>query len=402
MRGRVYVLIVSWIAIAGILVGCGGTTPPTPTPTVYVVVVTRTPEPTKNPNGAADHGIGPASAYLTITFYGDFQSDLCAQLARSLAVIQSRYPDDVRIVWRHFPQATDDKANLAAQAAEAASAQGRFREMHDQLFLHQPEWKALPIDQFRKRLDDYARASGVADLASFDRALDGGAYASLITTATEEALASGIAGVPALLFNNTPYDGRMEEFALDGQTRLRLLEKRWYASQPEFTINQGHRYTATLTTAKGDIVVELYPRSAPAAVNNFVFLARAGWYNGTTFDRVLPGQYAQTGDPSGTGLGTAGYRIVDEHDNGLKFDREGQVAMVESPGVPNSASAQFFITYGPLRPAEDYDGQYTIFGHVLAGMDVLKKLTPRDPSDELHFPDPPPGDKLLKVTIQDG
>ena len=90
---------------------------------------------------------------------------------------------------------------------------------------------------------------------------------------------------------------------------------------------------------------------------------------------------------------------MDENDNGLSFDREGVVAMASTRGVPNSASCQFFITYGPLVPAIDYDKQFTIFGQVTQGMDVLRKLTPRDPFDEQRYPNPPPGDKLIRVDI---
>src|SRR5207244_4670889 len=124
---------------------------------------------------------------------------------------------------------------------------------------------------------------------------------------------------------------------------------------------------------------------APVTVNNFIFLARDGWYNNITFHLVVPGQIAQTGDPSGSGFGAAGYNIIDERENGLKFDREGMVAMASQRGVANSASSQFFITYGPLRPVVDYDEQFTIFGQVTQGMDVLRKLTPRNPFDELRF-----------------
>jgi cyclophilin family peptidyl-prolyl cis-trans isomerase/protein-disulfide isomerase len=388
-----------WV-MALMLAGCGGATPPaTPTATPYIVVVTRTPLPTANPNGVADRSIGAANAFLTITFYGDFQSPACALIARSLAGIQAKYPNDVRILWRYLPNPKNDKANLAAQAAEAAYAQGHFRDMHDQLFLHQTDWAALDVAAFRTKLDEYAKTIGLADLAAFDRALDSGTYAPLIAQAAKEAANNTISDAPALLFNNVLYTGRIEDYVLDGQTRLTLLQKRWFASQPEFTLNLAHQYTATLHTEKGDIQIDLYPRSAPAAVNSFVFLARSGWYDNNRFDFVLPGLYAQTGDPSDTGLGTAGYNIVDEHDNGLIFDREGQVAMVQPSGTINTASSQFFITFGPLRPAQDYDKQYTIFGHVSQGMDILRKLTPRNPLDEVNSPNPPPGDRLISVTI---
>jgi cyclophilin family peptidyl-prolyl cis-trans isomerase/protein-disulfide isomerase len=372
-----------------------------------VVVSTLPPRPTETPRpaytgGAADHLLGTDSAYLTIVMYGDFQCQICFEVARVLAVIRNRYPNDVRIVWRHFPQPANDKANLAAQASEAASAQGHFWEMHDQLFTHQTEWSAMTPAQFRTKLVDYAKLVGVSDLAAFDQALDGQTYAPLIEKANKEAIELEFKGVPALLFNGLPYSGRIDEFALDSFTQLKLLEKRQYKKQPELVIDLKKHYTATLVTQYGNVVIDLFSDAAPVTVNNFVFLAKAGWYNDITFHRVIPGQLAQTGDPSGSGFGTAGYTIIDEADNGLTFDREGLVAMASQRNVPNSGSSQFFITYGPMQPALEYNKVFTVFGVVTQGMDLLKKLTPRDPFDELRYPNPPPGDKLIRVEINEG
>ncbi len=398
---RLSLLLLSF-TLTGIILASHNTIAATQNPTQSPVFITLTPRPTDQPpGGAADHANGPDSAFLTVVMYGDFQCVPCLDVARTLAILRGRYPDDVRIVWRHFPQKENDKAHLAAQASEAAAAQGKFWEMHDQLFITLASWYTLPPDQFRALLMTYAQKVGVPDLAAFNAALEQQTYAPLIDKATQEALALDLRGVPVLLFNGLPYSGRIDEYGLDAYTRLRLLEKRWYAQQPALQINLDKHYTATLTTEKGNIVIELYTRAAPVAVNNFVALARDDWYNNITFHYVVPGQLAQTGDPSGTGFGTAGYNIIDEHENGLIFDREGIVAMASQRGVPNSGSCQFFITYGPLRPAIDYDQQFTIFGQVSQGMDVLRSLTPRNPFDELRFPNPPPGDKLLSVQISE-
>jgi len=128
-------------------------------------------------------------------------------------------------------------------------------------------------------------------------------------------------------------------------------------------------------------------------VNSFLFLVRNGWYDNITFHRVIPDMFAQTGDPSGTGKGNPGYYVITEFDPSLLFDRPGMVAMVNSG--PDTSGSQFFITYGPTA---QYNGQYTIFGEVLSGMDVLKQLTPRDPQPGT---DTPPGDKLINITIQE-
>ncbi len=168
---------------------------------------------------------------------------------------------------------------------------------------------------------------------------------------------------------------------------------RQWSSPPEMQIDVNKRYTATLHTVKGDIVVELLPKAAPLTVNNFVFLARQGYYDGVTFHRVLPGFVAQGGDPAGTGSGGPGYYIPNETSSGLTFDDEGLVAMANAG--PDTNGSQFFITYAP-QPG--LDGGYTIFGRVTSGLDVALALSPRDPSQN---PNAPPGDKINSVTIEE-
>ena len=164
-----------------------------------------------------------------------------------------------------------------------------------------------------------------------------------------------------------------------------------YGSSPAMTIDTSKKYTATFKMAKGgEFVVELYDDAAPITVNNFVFLARDGYYDGTTFHRVLEGFMAQGGDPTGTGTGGPGYQFEDEFREDLKFDGEGILAMANSG--PNTNGSQFFITYSPT---EWLNGLHTIFGRVIEGMDVVKSLTLRDPN---QFPDYD-GDAIETVTI---
>ena len=157
-------------------------------------------------------------------------------------------------------------------------------------------------------------------------------------------------------------------------------------------IDPSRGYTATITTEKGDIVVQLDPKTAPVTVNSFVFLACSGFYDGVTFHRVIPGFVAQGGDPTGTGTGGPGYTIPDEFSS-VPFDR-GTVAMAKT-SAPNSGGSQFFIDFAP-QP--NLTGNYTAFGKVTAGLDVLDKLTPRDPQQN---PNAPPGDKILTITVQE-
>lgn len=161
-------------------------------------------------------------------------------------------------------------------------------------------------------------------------------------------------------------------------------------SPPPMTIDTTKVYHATLKTEKGDVVVELFADKAPKTVNNFVFLAEQGFYDDTTFHRVIPDFMAQGGDPSGTGSGGPGYTFGDEIAHGLTFDREGMLAMANAG--PNTNGSQFFITYGPTPWL---NGFHTIFGQVIEGMDVVRALTPRDPQTGPDFT----GDRLITVEI---
>lgn len=165
-----------------------------------------------------------------------------------------------------------------------------------------------------------------------------------------------------------------------------------YSAPPPMTVDPSKRYLATFTMENGDqFIVELYPDKAPITVNSFVFLAREGFFDGTTFHRVLPGFMAQGGDPTGTGSGGPGYRFVNE-DSDLTFDKAGLLAMANAGRDTNGS--QFFITFGP-QPM--LDGDYTIFGQVIEGLDVVLNIRLRDPQ---QFPDYL-GDMIESVTISE-
>jgi len=165
-----------------------------------------------------------------------------------------------------------------------------------------------------------------------------------------------------------------------------------YSEPPEMQIDPDETYVATISTAKGDIVVELFADRAPNTVNNFVFLARQGFYDDTTFHRVIAGFMAQGGDPSGSGSGGPGYTFADEFHPDLRHDRPGILSMANSG--PNTNGSQFFITYAPTPHLDDL---HSVFGQVIAGMDVLESLTVRDPAQATS-----PGDVIEKITITTG
>ena len=155
---------------------------------------------------------------------------------------------------------------------------------------------------------------------------------------------------------------------------LSSMSQMQWSSPPEMTIDSTKSYSATLQTENGDIILQLFATESPLTVNNFVFLARQGYYDGVTFHRVIAGFMAQGGDPTGTGAGGPGYNFADEVDNGLSFDRPGLLAMANAG--PGTNGSQFFITYAPTP---HLTGNHTIFGEVLQGMDVALAIPPRDP-----------------------
>ncbi|MCH8875475.1 MAG: peptidylprolyl isomerase [Chloroflexi bacterium] len=155
-------------------------------------------------------------------------------------------------------------------------------------------------------------------------------------------------------------------------------------------IDPSKSYEAVFVTEIGDIRVRLFADQAPVTVNNFVFLANQGYYDNTTFHRVLPGFMAQGGDPTGTGAGGPGYTFEDEFDPDLQFDRGGMLAMANRG--PNTNGAQFFIT---LAPTPHLNGLHTIFGEVVEGADVLSSLRLRDPAANPDYE----GDGLVSIEI---
>ena len=548
------------------------TIPPPPTAT-YTTAMSDF---SKMPDPLAGWETGDTNAPITITEYSDYQCPYCAAAEPALEQLLKDDPQEVKLVYHEFPlmmptQAGTpfhDKAQLAAEAAEAAGAQGKFWEMHNLLFSTQNDWASLAPADFPAQLDKYAAQIGLdvtrfqADMgsqgiaqrvqAAFDQAfttlqlqgtptiyLNGKPYqmaltpqllhfailltkegvfgenppmtidpaspytATITTNTGTVVLALDAAKAPQTVnsfvflarhgwYDNTPWmvvtpkfviagdpgqtqgfpgytispennavdqaaPGMVGLFPLDqqgqyfgslffiasdvltsttglpffgtvvsGSGALAALQpkaspqvtttdviqsitvegpivapkptvvptpaKQWPA-EPAMTIDVNKSYTATLHTAKGDVVIQLLPKIAPHTVNSFVFLARQGFYDGVTFHRVLPGFMAQGGDPTGTGTGGPGYQFQDEITSTVTFDGAGVVAMANSG--PNTNGSQFFITYA-AQPS--LDGHFTIFGKVVSGMDAVLALSPRDPGMN---PNAPPGDAILSVTIDE-
>ena len=152
-----------------------------------------------------------------------------------------------------------------------------------------------------------------------------------------------------------------------------MTQKQW-AKSPDFKLDLTKKYSATFKTDKGDIKVALFASKAPNTVNNFVFLAREGYYNDTIFHRVIPDFMVQGGDPTGTGRGGPGYSFRDEFEPSLKHNKPGILSMANAG--PNTNGSQFFLTH---VPTPWLDNKHAVFGEVIEGLDVLLSIPPRDP-----------------------
>ena len=162
-------------------------------------------------------------------------------------------------------------------------------------------------------------------------------------------------------------------------------------SPPSGALDTTKSYTARFKTEKGDIVVELYADRAPLTVENFVNLARAGFYDGTTFHRVIRGFMAQGGDPTGTGTGGPGYQFGDEFHPSLRHEGPGILSMANAGAGTNGS--QFFITFGATPHLDD---RHSVFGRVTEGMDVVQSLRERDPQFDRN-----PGDRIDTIEISE-
>lgn len=289
-----------------------------------------------------------------------------------------------------------DKAALATQASEAAGLQGKFWEMEKLLYEKQQEWSGMDVEKFTEWLASKAVDLGL-DKEQFMKDLTSEENVQNAQSAFEEGMKLGLPGTPTLAINGVYYGGDMSYETLSAYIK-KIGTVSVHEECPPMTIDPKKKYGAVLHLDKGDISIELFADKAPVTVNSFIFLARKGWYDGATFHRVIPDFVAQGGDPYGTGSGGPGYEFINEIAPGLTFGEVGVVGMANAG--PNTNGSQFFITYEgiPDETVKKLDGNYTIFGKVVAGMDVVNKLSPRDPSQN---PVLPPGDEIKSITIEE-
>ncbi len=167
-----------------------------------------------------------------------------------------------------------------------------------------------------------------------------------------------------------PDDPTAVEMPADPKERDRM-----FAAPPPMILDPDKFYVATIVLEKGgEMSFRLYPDQAPQTVNNFVYLAEAGFYDGTSFFRVIPGFVAQGGDPLDDGTGDPGYTFPDEFSPDLAHDRVGVLSMANTG--PDTNGCQFFITFAPTPWLDDH---HTVFGRLIDGLETLRSITPRDP-----------------------
>jgi len=219
----------------------------------------------------------------------------------------------------------------------------------------------------------------------------------LVNQALQGAPAEAHPQIQALLGSSATSSG-LPPAATDGVPEGRPLAQmapfernNYYSEPPPMILDFAKQYEAVMVTAKGEMRFRLLDDEAPLTVNNFVFLAKQGFYDGVSFFRVIEGFMAQGGDPTDSGTGGPGYRFADEFSSSRSFDRRGLLAMANAG--PNTNGSQFFVTFAPTP---HLDGRHTIFGELVSGEEVLGSITLRDPNNPAG-----PGDVIERVEIKE-
>ncbi len=343
------------------------------------------------PVSEADWTKGPEDAIITVMEYTDFQCPYCAMAQVEFEKLLEMYPDDVRLVYRSLPLVgIHPNAQVAAQAAEAAGAQGKFWEMYEALFTKQADWSGLTSEEFLAWLSTEATVLGL-DEAQFSQDTSSEDIQKKIQAEIDYANSIGLGSTPTVLVNGRPISNWYAS-GIKPIIEVVKIEDSLMKECPPWVIDVEKTYTATVTTKNGDMTIDLYPKAAPLAVNSFVYLAREGFYDGVTFHRVYHNFMAQTGDPTGTGWSGAGYQYREEIVDELTFDEAYVLGVARGQGSGTSGS-QFFITYVPYP---SLNGLYTIFGKLVDGVDVFEQITERDADQN---PDAPVGDEIISITI---
>lgn len=290
-----------------------------------------------------DWVLGPEDAVMTLIEYADFQCPYCSRAGLIALEFQAAHPDEVRYVYRHFPLSFHEKAPMSAYAADAAGKQGLFFEAERWLYETQSDWTYLEtLEEFDAWLrENIQTALPDLDLEKWTADYESEEVRAVVDASFDKVNATGlISGTPTFFANF--YQTSYEPAVLEQYIDLFKMQKNYRTSCPVMALEAGKEYRAVLHTTAGDVVIDLFEEEAPNLVSSFMALAADGFYNGNTFHNVVDGFIAQTGDPSATGVGLAGYYLEDENLNNGGFNEPGAVAMANTGEDKNSS--QFFLT----------------------------------------------------------
>lgn len=346
-----------------------------------------------------DLSVGPKNAPITIIEYSQLTCPACVSFEPILTALRELMPNDVRIIFRHFP--FQPNALLTAQALEAANNQDKFEEFKNFMFdrrLRNPNnpdhaflkdddfWGSLNESQIEQWLAENIGEIGV-DFDQLKADMYSDEIVQKVAAAYANAQSLGIGATPTLFINGYQWPeqvGRNLETMLIF-VRLVMHQENEYSECPPTVIEQGKEYSAVISTTKGDVEVALFEDVAPYAVNSFVFLAEEGWYDDSSF--FVTDEYIISGDPSDTTYGGPGYAYLDEISGDLSMENVGQLVINNlQPGINGSS---FFINKVGLP---DFEGR-TIFGEVTKGMDVVNSLDLRENTNSTAL------DRILSITI---
>jgi cyclophilin family peptidyl-prolyl cis-trans isomerase/protein-disulfide isomerase len=345
--------------------------------------------------------IGPENPTVTFIEYSQLTCPACASFEPLLVAIQEQYPEDVRLVYRHF--LFQDKAEITAQALEAAAKQGKFSEFKNYMFdrksknVENPEHVNLSDDAFwgtvaENDLDAWLEIH-LAELGIETNQFFEDMYSSEIVekikATSEVAEVLNLNSTPTLYVNGHLWS---QEVPRDFRTlslfiQILKTQEKEYDGCPPNTIQADIDYSATISTTKGDFIVDLFEEIAPVTVNSFIFLAQEGWYENLPF--FVTTDLALSGDHSDTTYGGPGYAFLDEFNDDQSLNDIGKLATYSlAPGINGSA---FIIN----KSTQENQRDLTIFGEVTEGMEVVNALELR----ENIFS--PAIDRILKVTINE-
>lgn len=347
---------------------------------------------------AQDRIRGNPQAAATLIEYADFQCPECALFNTAFMTTFATLSNTVRLIYRYFPLGANDKALVTARAAEAAGLQGKFWEMHDLLYDKQKEWSSRPVAEISATLKTYAEQLQL-DAAKFEQDLSSEAVAARVQRDLESGAAANVGQTPTLFldgreapviaFQQPDTLQQLKNYAdqrAQANAGVSASAKTFEFTQPEQVTNKDAKYVMTVKTSKGDIVAELDPALAPVNVNSTVFLAQQSYFdntpvlsNETDLGAVLFSNPTPVGNP--------GY-LCDVELGSSNFDKPGVLALYRTSQTQNSP--QFIMTYSPTT---QLDGQYTVIGQIVSGLDVIKTLTATVGTTQ--------GDTITSVTVEE-